>query len=184
VIPARILSAALVAGLVWGTTGCATMHANRMSQYRSSESAGSAGRPSVLRLTGFRLGDEIHANGERVPVEILMSEAEVVRAASLCEFVFGPESSPAARARLLLENCPNFVKLGVFLDRSRQHTIRVVRGGAEHTRTVRATWRFKWFWIDGLFGPGAFVAWAMDARSGAWREFGNLNLDEALATRR
>jgi hypothetical protein len=159
------------------------MHAGGMARHRTATSEEPVGRPSVLQLRGFRVGDEISADGRALRVEILMSENEVLRAARVCEFVFGPELDADARARLLVERCGRLLKLGVFLDRSRAHSVRVVRDGVAVTREVRATWRYKWFFLDAFFGPGAFVAWGVDAVSGAWSEFGTLDLDRAFAER-
>lgn len=174
---ATMRRAGLMLPLLLAVTGCATMSANRVRQYQRDRAAGPTGPVAVLRLQGFRIGDTLYADGRRLELDALMSDAEIRSAADLCRFVYGPGTT----LEMFVNQCGTFLKIGVFLDRSRPHTIRVARNGAEFTRTVRATWRFKWFWIDGLFGPGAFAAWAVDASSGAWHEFGTLDLTRGFA---
>jgi hypothetical protein len=75
------------------------------------------------------------------------------------------------------------------LDRGVPHTLRMVHNGQEATVTVEAHMHWGWIWANGVWFAAAPIGWAVDAASGDWSYFSELDVartfrDAASAQRR
>ena len=73
---------------------------------------------------------------------------------------------------------------GLFLDPSREHTLRLVRGGQEATVTVKTRFKVKWYFYDMLLFPLAPVGWVVDGMTGSWNQYPRLDIDRAFSSGR
>lgn len=64
----------------------------------------------------------------------------------------------------------------VELNRAVPHTLRLVSAAGAATVTVRARVHFQWIWFNAIWGVAMPIGWAVDAASGSWQYFGNLDV--------
>jgi hypothetical protein len=79
------------------------------------------------------------------------------------------------------EPCATYAYAHIYLDRSGPHTLRLTGGGREGTVTVERGLHVRWIFFDALWGPAAFVAWAVDGATGSWSYYRPLDVRQVLS---
>ena len=149
----------LLAALVLSNGACATMAARR-NDVRETQVNGRTTFVDRVRVIGVTAADSVYVDGALASLDDPAALRQIAFYRELC--------LRASRSDCDVEYVRGSTRV-LWLNRAQAHTIRVVRGDREATMRLRAGWKFKWFWIDGLLGPGAFVAWYIDSRTNGWR---------------
>ena len=176
----RLYPFALLALAAAPLGGCATMSHGYLTTKRQEN--GRDVKLEQMNLDHASPDLHIYEGDAELPIERVVDKRHHVIENAL--------SAAAAQARVngCLGRCTAYytykdeggIGPGVYLDPTRPHTLRFVRGDQQATVTVKKSFKVRWYFLDMAWLALGPVAWVVDGVTGSWNEFPRLDVNQVF----